>query len=136
MATLIEVIIAGVPVAKGRARVGKFGTYTPAKTKAFEAHGRLVAQQAMASQTPLEGPLRMDVWPILPVPRSWSQKRQHLALRGDIKPVTRPDVDNYAKAALDLCNGIVFADDSQVTTLHITKAYGPEPMLKIHVRNV
>jgi Holliday junction resolvase RusA-like endonuclease len=33
------------------------------------------------------------------------------------------DVDNFAKAVLDECNGVLFRDDVQVTTLLVTKHY-------------
>lgn len=129
----IEVVISGHPVAKARAgRSGK-QSYTPAKTRAFEAHGRMAAQIAMAGKPPISEPVHVDVWAVLPVPSSWSQKRQRLALQGEIRPTSKPDVDNYAKSALDACNGIVFEDDKQVDVLMASKSYGSEPKLIIHV---
>jgi Holliday junction resolvase RusA-like endonuclease len=37
----------------------------------------------------------------------------------------QPDVDNYAKAVLDACNGIVWNDDIQVASLAIVKQWAP-----------
>ena len=37
--------------------------------------------------------------------------------------VTRPDVDNYMKAAMDALEGIFYHNDSQVTTLHAEKRF-------------
>ena len=34
-----------------------------------------------------------------------------------MKHTTKPDVDNFAKQALDICNGIVWKDDAQVVDL-------------------
>jgi Holliday junction resolvase RusA-like endonuclease len=67
------------------------------------------------------------------VPMSWSAKRQDAALRGEISPTSRPDVDNYVKAAFDMLNGIVVADDSLVVELVAIKRFGPVPTLVVTV---
>src|SRR5215471_18312645 len=46
-------------------------------------------------------PCRAEIMIDLPVPQSWSTKRRDAALCGDIRPTSRPDADNYIKAALD-----------------------------------
>ena len=51
----VTVIIAGPAVPKGRARMTRRGVaYTPAKTRKYEAHGRLAAQLAMDGRPPLD----------------------------------------------------------------------------------
>lgn len=35
-----------------------------------------------------------------------------------------PDVDNYAKAILDACNGFVWVDDKQIVALDVSKRWG------------
>jgi Holliday junction resolvase RusA-like endonuclease len=62
---------------------------------------------------------------------SWSAKRRDAALRGDIRPTSRPDTDNYVKAALDAINTIVVADDGLVVDLVAIKRYAPAPALTI-----
>jgi Holliday junction resolvase RusA-like endonuclease len=69
----------------------------------------------------------------LPVPASWSGKRRDGALRGDVRPTTRPDADNYVKAALDAINEIVVTDDSMIVDLVVTKKYATVPALTITV---
>ena len=126
--------VSGPAVAKGRPRMtGKGVAYTPAKTRAYEAHVRLAAQQAMGARSPFEGPVVVEVTAVLPVPKSWSRKKREDALSGATRPVTRPDVDNYAKAAIDAVNEIVFRDDSQVTELVTRKLYGDRPRLEVKV---
>ena len=39
----------------------------------------------------------------------------------------RPDLDNFLKAVLDACNGIVFFDDAQITEINARKIYGIAP---------
>jgi Holliday junction resolvase RusA-like endonuclease len=125
------------PTAKGRARVTRRGfVYTPAATRKYEAHGRLAAQQAMDGRPPISVPVRIEIGVDLPVPQSWSAKRQEAALRGDIRPTTRPDTDNYVKSALDACNGIVVTDDSLVVELVATKRYAGIAQLSITVTSL
>jgi Holliday junction resolvase RusA-like endonuclease len=120
----ITIVIGGAPVAKGRVRATRRGImYTPAKTRRYEAHGRLAAQLAMNGRPPITVPVRAEITVDLPVPASWSQKRQDAALRGEVRPTSRPDTDNYVKAALDAINAIVVADDSLIVDLVATKRY-------------
>ena len=116
--------VPGVPVGKGRPRFTKSGhTYTPAKTRAWEKAVRAAA----TGKDRLEGPLSALIIVYLPIPKSWSKKRQQEA---DGKPaIGRTDADNFGKAVLDACNEIVFADDRQVTDLRVVKRYTLDPAL-------
>jgi Holliday junction resolvase RusA-like endonuclease len=105
--------------------------YTPAAIRKYEAHGRLVGQQAMLDRAPIAAPVRAEITVDLPVPASWSTKRQAAALRGEIRPTSRPDTDNYIKAALDAINAIVVIDDSLVVELAAEKRYARVPQLTI-----
>ena len=128
----VTIVIGGEPVAKGRPRVTRKGfAYTPAATRKYEAHGRLAAQLAMNGKPPIATPVRAEITIDLPVPTSWSGKRQDAALRGDIRPTTRPDADNFVKASLDCINNIVISDDSLVVDLIVTKKYAAVPALTI-----
>jgi Holliday junction resolvase RusA-like endonuclease len=130
----IIIVIGGEPVAKGRPRMTRKGfAYTPAATRKYEAHGRLAAQLAMDGRPPLTCPCRAEITIDLPVPASWSAKRQGAALRGEIKPTSRPDADNYIKAALDSVNEIVVADDSQIVEIIASKRYAPTPQLSVTI---
>jgi len=128
----VTITIGGEPVAKGRPRMTRRGfAYTPAATRKYEAHGRLAAQLAMDGRPPITVPVRAEITIDLPVPASWSAKRRDAALRGDIRPTSRPDADNYVKAALDAINAIVVSDDSLVVDLVVTKKYATVPALII-----
>jgi Holliday junction resolvase RusA-like endonuclease len=130
----VTIIIGGEPTAKGRPRITRKGfAYTPAKTRKYEAHGRLAAQLAMDGRPPITAPVRADITVDLPVPASWSGKRRDAALRGEIKPTSRPDCDNYVKAALDAINEIVVTDDALVVELAATKRYALVPQIAIMI---
>jgi len=130
----ITIVIAGLPVAKARPRATRRGlVYTPAHIRKYEAHGRLAAQIAMDGRPPITVPVRAEITVDLPVPTSWSAKRQAAALRGEIKPTGRPDTDNYAKAALDAVSAIVVTDDRLVVELFAIKRYATAPGLTITI---
>jgi Holliday junction resolvase RusA-like endonuclease len=134
MSESVTVVIAGAPVAKARPRATRRGVvYTPAHVRKYEAHGRLAAQQAMDGRPPIAVPARAQITVDLPVPASWSGRRRDAALRGDIRPTSRPDTDNYVKAALDSINAIVVTDDSLVVDLIAIKRYAPVPALTITI---
>lgn len=135
---MIRFTIPGVPVAKGRARIGRTRSgqpiaFTPGKTRSYEALVALAAQQAMQGQAPFpkEQALFLRVDAYLPVPASWSRKKRQQALDGAIRPSARPDLDNYIKATLDGLNGILFADDSSIVQIWAAKMYGDVPRLVV-----
>jgi Holliday junction resolvase RusA-like endonuclease len=133
----VTVVIDGPAVAKGRPRMTRRGiAYTPAATRKYEAHGRLAAQLAMMDRAPIATAAKLAVLIELPIPSSWSRRRQQAALSGDIRPTTRPDIDNYVKAALDAINGVVITDDSIITELAARKRYGLDPKLILTVAPV
>jgi Holliday junction resolvase RusA-like endonuclease len=109
----ITVIIDGLAVAKGRPRfVRRSGVaFTPSHVRKYEAAARFAASAAMDGRAPLSGAVRLDLVVELPIPASWSRKRSQAALRGDVRPTSRADLDNYVKSALDALNTIVVADD-------------------------
>ena len=131
---IVTFTIDGPAVAKGRPRMTRKGfVYTPAATRKYEAHGRLAAQIAMNGRPPITGPVAVVMQVELPIPASWSAHRRASAITGDIRPTTRPDVDNYVKAAADAISGIVVADDSQIVELEARKVYSIAPKLIVTV---
>lgn len=53
--------------------------------------------------------------------------------KGKYRPVTRPDVDNYAKGVLDALSGIVYTDDNIIVDLHVSKHYSDEPRIEFEI---
>ena len=131
---VIAFSIPGITVAKGRARTLKSGrSYTPAKTANYAARVAAIGKLAMGDAPPVEGPLSLSLIVHLPIPASWSRAKRESALKGAVWPVSRPDVDNYAKNILDALNGVVWADDSAVVSLTCTKVYSDDPRAVVRV---
>ena len=127
--------VPGTPVSKARPRFTRYGSaYTPAATAAYERSVQQWAQLAMlnSKRKTTTAPVAVSIHLYFPIPESWSKKKKERAILGEEYP-SSVDIDNCAKALLDGCNGIVFADDSQVIDLHVTKAYGLEPKARVFV---
>lgn len=84
-----------------------------------------------------------EAWrrPILPIHQpvevviEFIFKAQRKADLGSFRPL-KPDVDNLGKLVLDAAIGIIFEDDHQVVTLHMTKRWGVEACTRIFVRGL
>jgi Holliday junction resolvase RusA-like endonuclease len=125
----------GEPVAKGRPRFTRQGrAYTPKKTHDYESEVAMMAKAAMGSSDPLETPVAVFVHVTFPIPQSYSKKRTEACLNGSERHTKRPDLDNCVKAITDGMNGIVYQDDSQITSIHATKVYGSIAMVEVMVK--
>jgi Holliday junction resolvase RusA-like endonuclease len=137
---IVEFVLPGKPVPKGRPRITSIGVkpraYTPAATRKYEDEIRLVAGFAMRDHDPIPGPVAVEITARVPIPKSMSKKKRAEIAEGDRLPVTKPDVDNYIKAALDAMNGVVFEDDNQVTDLSVSKRYSDTPELAVRVTSI
>lgn len=130
----VHIVIPGPPVAKGRARVLKSGrSYTPAKTANYAAKVAHLGKQAMGIDGPYNGALSVFIGVNKEIPASWSKRKRADALAGIIKPVSRPDGDNYEKAILDGLNGVVWHDDGQVVDMTWRKRYAAQPCVVVSV---
>jgi Holliday junction resolvase RusA-like endonuclease len=121
--------ILGTPVAKGRPRLGKYGTYTPEKTVEYENLIRTIYQTE--GHPKHEGYVGLVVRTYMPIPKSTSKKNRALMIEGEIRPAKRPDADNILKIYGDALNGIAWDDDSQVVAGHVMKWYSEQPRVEV-----
>lgn len=137
---LFNVEIPGEPVPWARAQGGA----GPAKFTAprQKAYARTIGQYFIAAGArPAKAwtgvPLSLTVQVLLPVPASWRPEKRAAALAGHIRPISRPDLDNWLKLPMDALNGLVWKDDAQVVDLGESgKWYAEKPCLRIVVRLV
>ena len=131
----IELTIYGKPIAKKRPRFvrrGKFvGTYNDQETE--EGRFILEVKSQLNGRDLIEGPIKLVTTFFMPIPKSTSKKKKAEMMRGEIKHVKKPDVDNMLKFVCDCLNGIVWKDDSQVYIKHAAKIYSDNPMTRITV---
>lgn len=107
--------------------------YTPAEVRKWQDQAKLFAANQMHGRPPLQGGLIVSIKVFLPPPKSMSKRDRAAALTDMLRPITRPDCDNYSKAICDALNGIVWLDDAQIVSLHVGKYYGERPRVEIEV---
>jgi Holliday junction resolvase RusA-like endonuclease len=138
MTFLLTYQVEGNPVGKGRPRFARRGnfvsTYSPTKTRDYEDLIKDAAKKAMGSNELLETPVTIAIYITVPIPQSYSKKRTEACLSGSERPIKKPDIDNIAKCFLDAMNQVVYLDDTQVLTLHVTKVYGTVGMVEVMVK--
>jgi len=138
MTFMVNYIVYGEPVGKGRPRFARRGTfvstYTPQKTKTYEDEIRLMATAAMGASEPLDTPVTVAIYIRVGIPASYSKQKRKDALSGVLKPTKKPDLDNVAKCHLDAIQGIIILDDKLVVNLHVTKVYAETAAVEVMVK--
>lgn len=133
------IIIPGEPQPQLRPRARVAGKrvimYDPPKSRKYkEFVKRMAKQQWPNDPTPAAISLKIDIY--RPIPKSTSKVRTKKKEEKEIRPIVRPDVDNYAKTILDGLNGIVFKDDSQIVDMRVRKFYSINPRVEISVKEL
>jgi Holliday junction resolvase RusA-like endonuclease len=133
---MIEFTIYGEPVAQGRPRASSFGgkvrLYDPKKSKDYKYYVSLVGSENAPKQL-LENALALEVRIYRPIPKSFSKKNTELAEQGKLRPITKPDSDNYLKGIKDGLNKVIWKDDSQIVDVHVSKFYSNRPRVEVKV---
>ncbi len=114
-----------------RSKLGGVHSYTPRKTKLYEA--AILEAYYAAGGLHLgahDGPIRLDLVAVFEMPKSWPAWKVR-AVRAAGLPVTNtPDCDNILKC-VDALNGIAWKDDRQIYSAGIRKLYGERPGLNV-----
>lgn len=127
----MTIYIPGDPVGKERPRHTKSGhTYTPEKTKAYEAKVAACFRKAHGKR--LDGPVFLAITAYMPIPKRATKADRAAMEAGARLPMKRPDADNIAKVCMDALNGLAYHDDAQVIGLSVLKRYG-EPHVEINI---
>jgi len=131
---MIKLIIPGEPIAKGRPRVCKFGTFTPVKSVNYET---LIKELFIISKQEQEqGMLSATIKCYFTIPNSAGKKKILGIESGLIRPTKRPDTDNLAKICLDALNGLAYKDDSWIVDLYVSKYYSRTPRVEITIKEI
>ena len=138
---MITFLVEGKPQGKARARtfydkrVCEMRSVTPEQTKDYESLIRW-SYKAAGGQYLGEKLISVDIQAFYPIPQSFSKKKRAEAVTERIRPTTKPDCDNVAKAVLDALNGVAYYDDNQVVCLSVNKYYGARGYLQIQIKEL
>lgn len=137
---MIRMRILGEPVAQHRPRIttaGKFPRmYKVAKDITYREKLYWEAKQLNIVPADRSIQLCVDLKVFRAIPKSLSKIKRESAIKGRIRPTTKPDIDNYVKQVFDALNGLIWEDDAQIVTVHARKFYDEIPRLEIDINTV
>lgn len=90
--------------------------------------------QSQYKQKPIDGPVGVIAWFYMPIPKSWSKKKQREAV-GQYH-TKKPDIDNLTKGLFDAANGLIWIDDNRVVDMTVFKVYGENPGIELEVEAI
>lgn len=133
---MIRFTIPGMPIPKGRPRLSKWGTYTPKRTKEYEAHVAECWDAEHGERQPMNGPVHIKLEFMFEPPKS-ANKRDRLAMLENRLPCTNPsDLDNLVKSVADAINGRAYVDDRQIVELSASKEWAEQACCVVELREV
>ena len=114
----MKIIIPIVPTAQMRARHGVVNGFSRTYKDKMQAQRESVLMAQLAKfqpAEPMQGELLLGVKAYLPIPLSKPKKWREAAASGDVRPTTKPDLDNLLKHIKDCLSMMRFwGDDKQV----------------------
>ena len=133
---VLKIEIPGDVQAQQRPKFSRYGNNVsvrdPKESKDYKSFVRLVASQVAPDVLITEEiRLRIDVY--RKIPKSFSKKKHQLALNGELRPTTKPDIDNLAKGIKDGLSKVIWHDDSQVTEMVARKLYSDNPRAEVTI---
>lgn len=132
-----ELTIEGEPVAKARPKLGIVAghahAFTPKRTRQYDDIVRNIAAREWGSERGIlqNVAITMRITVHRGIPASWPKKKQEAARRGELRPMGKPDWDNFGKAVSDGLNGIVYLDDALVVDASVAKWYSERPRVEV-----
>ncbi|MQS44267.1 RusA family crossover junction endodeoxyribonuclease [Companilactobacillus mishanensis] len=134
----IQLTIDGDPVPAARPRVTRWGTYTPPKYKKYKDYVSLSYKNKFHDNRYFEKgrPIKISIEFFRPIQKSVSKKEYARRLKNTVRPIMKPDIDNYIKAILDGLNGLAWCDDSQIVSIESSKYYSNFPRVEIEISDL
>lgn len=136
-----EFIVLGEVKAKQRPRFARRGnyvaSYTPEQTVNYENLVKLSYQQAHKGFIySRDIPLELEVIVYKSIPKSFSKKKTAQALNNELRPTTKPDIDNVVKLISDALNKVAYEDDKQIVKIKCEKYYAEKDYALIRINEV
>lgn len=135
---IIKFTIDGQPQGKGRPIYSRKSNAmrTPEKTIIYENLVKMSYRQQCKGLFFEKGvPLAMEIVAFYKMPQA-SKKKTEQMLSGEIRPTTKPDLDNVMKCIADSLNVLAYQDDSQIVSCRISKMYAMHPFVSVEIREV
>lgn len=122
------------PRATGRGRFIR--VYDPPKTAKFKRELKQLARLEMRGKNKFDSAISVTIRFFRKVQKSVSKKEHARRTKGYVRPIVKPDLDNYIKSTLDALNGIIWTDDATIVELNTSKWYADDPRIEIEVKEL
>jgi Holliday junction resolvase RusA-like endonuclease len=109
--------------------------YDQEKCKNYKAYVRILAANAYEGPV-LDEPMSLRLTVFRLPPMNWGKAKTADALRGKLRPTSKPDLSNLLKGIEDALTGIVWRDDSRVVEISLSKWYSPHPRAEVNIDRV
>lgn len=120
------------PRATGR---GKFiRMYDPPKTAKFKRELKQLARLEMQGKDKFDSAISVTIRFFRRVQKSISKREHARRTKGHVRPIVKPDLDNYIKSTLDALNDVIWTDDAAIVELNTSKWYADDPRIEIEVK--
>ena len=124
----------GDPVPWARAGGGRTKAhFTKPKIRQYKHAVGWEARMAMEDRPPFDVAVRLYLAVYVRIPKSFSKKKHAAAMANEIRPISRPDIDNYLKGVMDAMNGVAYLDDALVVSVEVAKHYHDSPHIDVQV---
>lgn len=137
---MLKITVPIVPKAQARDRIGVVN----GRAMSYKSKDQKSAEQTLSTfllrhipSRPIDGPVMIGVRAYLPIPKSMPKYKRAMISSGDLRPLTKPDLDNLIKQVKDVMTQMRFwGDDKQVVGyLEGTgKYYSDNPRWEIEIR--
>ncbi|MDE1525067.1 RusA family crossover junction endodeoxyribonuclease [Ligilactobacillus salivarius] len=122
------------PRATGRGRFIR--VYDPPKTAKFKRELKQLAVGQMQGKDKFNSAISVTIRFFRKVQKSVSKKEHARRTQGHVRPIVKPDLDNYIKSTLDALNGVIWTDDATIVELNTSKWYADDPRIEIEVKEI
>lgn len=116
---------------------GNSGTiaYSSGTYGKWKDYARMCAAQAVGERIPFQDAVTVQIDIYKDIPSAFSAKKRALALQGQLRPTTTPDLDNHMKAIADsVLQGVAIRNDKFIVSARIDKWFSDKPRVEITVR--
>ncbi|MEG0471295.1 MAG: RusA family crossover junction endodeoxyribonuclease [Solibacillus sp.] len=135
---MIKFTVPGAVQAQERPRFSRAGngvrTHDAPKSRNYKELVKLVAWQNKPTE-PIQESIRLEVDVFIIPPKKYHTKpKQALIASGELRPTTKPDLDNLVKGIKDGCTKIIWHDDAQIVEMVVRKFYGMQPRVEVKIK--
>jgi Holliday junction resolvase RusA-like endonuclease len=124
----ITYILPGIPIPLQRPQHGGGNTWDPQKQK--KVMTAISISSLHGNKPKFSGPLHLDITFYFPIPqRGQRSKTTWVNKHHEIKP----DISNCIKYIEDVCNKLLYDDDSAIASLHSQKLYDHTPRTEFYI---